>query len=176
MTKGRDGRDKFQVWFHDYDVDQGFAPFAIRTLDKTCSLERQPSTCFLTLSLPKFLPSQGLIWVKELTVHNLASPPPWWPSLRPPSIRPSPQGGSPTCPQSTWEPCRSPWSRERESRVGPYLLEHHPRRDRDQTKHEYPKSFLGFFSKFGIFKDNNYQQVYVYINLSPPLYPTLYQP
>ena len=25
-TDGRDGRDKFQVWFHDYDVDQGFAP------------------------------------------------------------------------------------------------------------------------------------------------------
>ena len=31
----------------------------------TWSLERQPSTCFLTLSLPKFFPSHGLICAKK---------------------------------------------------------------------------------------------------------------
>ena len=37
----------------------------MENLKDTWSLERQPSTCFLTLSLPKFFPSHGLIWEEK---------------------------------------------------------------------------------------------------------------
>ena len=61
---------KFNICtFHGFISWSNVAFSMVRNLQhsflKTWSLERQPSTCFLTLSLPKFFPSHGLIWTKK---------------------------------------------------------------------------------------------------------------